>query len=77
MEVKEALNFVLKVFLDVFIVGVLFEALVLGMEQPVDVVLVVLARPLSVHLLVVEEEVWVDAAKEPLLLGQSLLHEHK
>ena len=47
------------------------------MEKPVDVVLVILGRPLAVHLLVVVKKVWVDFVEEPLLFCDGLLQEHK
>ena len=47
------------------------------MQKPVYVVLMVLGRPLAVHLLVVVEKVWVDLVEEPLLFGDSLLQEHE
>jgi len=47
------------------------------MQQPINVVFVVRWTPLTVHLLVVIEEVGVDLVEEPLLARDGLLHGHE
>ena len=47
------------------------------MQQSVDVVLMVLRRPLTVHFLVVVKKVRVYFVQEPLLLCYCLLNENK
>ena len=51
----------------------MLEAIVLCSEQAIDIVLMLCWASLTVHLLVVVEEVRVDLVQEPLLLRDSLL----
>ena len=47
------------------------------MQHAVHIILMVLRRTLTIHFLVVVEEVGVDFIQEPLFLCHGLLHKHK
>ena len=57
--------------------SVLLKSVILRIEHPVDVVLVVRWTALTVHFLVVVEEVRVHFIQEPLLPSYCLLHSHE
>lgn len=72
--IEEPFDLCLEILGDVLVVSVLLETVVFCVQHSVNVILVVCRGTLGVHLLVVVEEVRIDAAEEPLLLGDRLLN---
>ena len=77
LESQEPLHLHLQILPHISLISILFESLVLCLEQSLYVVIMVLGRTLSIHLRIVIEEVRVDFVKEGWNLKERLLHEDK